>query len=136
MDTREYEFSDVGLLLGSRDAIGIRGIIYGEKIEREPLHAKGRYPHSIQSGNVTVEGEIIVTQSELEILIAEGKGSILNIVTDAIVSYGNPSNGDTLITDRIVHMMFTESKKGMKSGDKFMDVSIPFIALRIFYQIA
>jgi len=136
MDSRQYEFADITLVVGKRDITGIRGIKYSEKIEREALHAKGRYPHSIQSGNVNYEGEITCTQSELELLIAEGQGSILNIITDAVISYGNPSNGDTLITDKLVHIMFTESAKEMKQGDKNMECTLPFIALRLQHQIA
>ncbi len=135
MDSRQYEFADITLVIGRRDITGIRGIKYSEKIEREALHAKGRYPHSIQSGNVTYEGEVTCLQSELELLIAEGQGSILNIITDALVSYGNPSNGDTLITDKLVHIMFTESAKEMKQGDKNMEVTLPFIALRLEHQV-
>jgi len=136
MDSRQYEYADGTLNLGGRDIIGIRGWKYSEKIEREALHAKGRYGHSIQSGNHAVEGEFSVTQSELETLIAEGKGSILNLKLDGILSYGNPSNGDTLITDKIVSIMFTESAKEMKQGDKFMEVTLPWIALRVMHQIA
>jgi hypothetical protein len=136
MDSRQYEFADITLVIGGRDVTGIRGIKYSEKIERELLHAKGRYPHSIQSGNYSVEGELTLLQSELELLIAEGLGSVLNIQTDAICSYGNPSNGDTLITDKVVGLMFTESVKEMKQGDKNMEVQLPFIALRLFHQIA
>ena len=136
MDSRQYEFADITLAIGGRDITGIRGIKYAEKIEREALHAKGRYPHSIQSGNVSYEGEVTCLQSELETLIAEGKGSILNIQADAVISYGNPSNGDTLITDKLVGIVFTESAKEMKQGDKNMEVKIPFIALRLIHQVA
>ena len=135
MDSRQYEFADITLVVGKRDITGVRGIKYSEKIEREPLYAKGRYPHSIQSGNVSYEGEITLLQSELELLIAEGKGSVLTIITDAVISYGNPANGDTLITDKLVHLTFTESAKEMKQGDKNMEVSLPFIALRLIHQI-
>lgn len=135
MDSRQYEFADITAIVGGRDITGLRGLKYSEKVEREPLYAKGRYPHSIQSGNYSVEGEITLTQSELELLIAAGGGSVLNIITDIVVSYGNPSNGDVMITDRIVHAMFTESPKEMKQGDKSMEITLPFIALRINHQV-
>lgn len=136
MDTRQYEFADITAVVGGRDITGLRGIKYSEKIEREALHAKGRYPHSIQSGNYSVEGEITLTQTELELLIATGGGSVLNVITDIIVSYGNPSNGDVMITDRVVHAMFTESPKEMKQGDKQMEITLPFVALRLNHQVA
>jgi hypothetical protein len=135
-NSKEYEFADITIFLGNKDVTGIRGIKYTEKIEREPLYAKGRHPHSIQSGNVSYEGEITLTQSELEVLTAAGNGSVLNLVTDAVITYGNASNGDTLITDKMIGMQFTESTKGMKQGEKFMETSLPFIALRKLNQIA
>jgi hypothetical protein len=136
MDTRQYEFADITAVVGGRDITGLRGVKYSEKIEREALYAKGRYPHSLQSGNVAYAGEITMLQSELELLIAAGGGSILNVKTDVVISYGNPSNGDTLVTDKLVGVEFTESPKEMKQGDKNMEVTLPFIALRLLQQIA
>lgn len=136
-DSRQYEWADITLILGGRDITGIRSIKYTEKIEREPLHAKGRYPHSIQSGNVTIEGEIGCLQSELEALILAGNGSILKLKgLQATTSYGNPSNGDPMITDNIIGLYFTESTKEMKQGDKHMEVKLPFVAVMVQNQVA
>ena len=134
-NSREYEFADITLLLGGRDVTGVRGVKYSEKIEREPLYAKGRHAHSIQSGNVAYEGEVTMLQSELEALIKAGKGSVLNLQLNAAISYGNPSNGDVMTNDVIVGLQFTESAKEMKQGDKFMEVTLPFIAMRIKHQL-
>ncbi|MFU8843485.1 MAG: hypothetical protein ACNA7V_06710 [Bacteroidales bacterium] len=136
MDSRQYEFADITAIIGGRNVTGLRGIKYTEKVEREPLYAKGRYPHSIQSGNYSVDGEVTMTQSELELLIAAGGGSVLNIKTDILVSYGNPSNGDVMLNDRLVGCMFTESAKEMRQGDKSMEITLPFVALRLNHQIA
>lgn len=134
-DSREYEWADMSLLLGGRDVTGVRGIKYSEKIEREAVYAKGRYPHCIQSGNVACEGEITLLQSELEALILAGKGSIFNLTLNAVVAYGNPALGDVMTTDMIEHIRFTESAKELKQGDKNMEVSLPFIALRVKNQV-
>lgn len=133
-NSREYEWADLTLILGGRDVTGFRGIKYTEKIEREPLHAKGRNPHSIQSGNITIEGEITILQSEYEALVLSGKGSVLGLSLDAIVAYGNPVNGDALITDRVVGIRFTEASKAIKQGDKFMEITLPFVALGVKNQ--
>ncbi len=135
-DTREYEWADVTLMLGGRDVTGIRGIKYSEKIEREPLYAKGRLPHSIQSGNISYEGEITLLQSELEALIKAGKGSILRLKgLTATVCYGDPVNGDAVTTDSVGGIYFTESPKEIKQGDKNMEVTLPFVALRVIQQV-
>ena len=64
VNTREYEWSDVTVVLAGRLVTGLRGIKYGAKQEKELLHAKGNKPHSIQRGNKTYEGEITLLKSE------------------------------------------------------------------------
>lgn len=130
-NTRQYEWADVTAVLGGRDLTGIRAVKYTEKVEKEAVYAKGRNPHSIQSGNRSVEGEISVLQSELLALEAAGGGSVMGLSLDLVVSYGNPANGDAMTTDRLVSVSFTESSKELKQGDKFMEVSLPFIAIDV-----
>lgn len=135
-DSRQYEWADLTLILGGRDITGIRGIKYSEKAEREAIHAKGRYAHSIQTGDYNYEGEITLLQSELETLIKAGNGSILNLNLTATVSYGDPSVGDAMTTDQIEQLHFVENSKELKTGDKFMEVTLPFICTRVIYQVA
>lgn len=132
---RQYEFADLTLILGGRDIVGFRGIKYGEKQEKEPLYGKGNRPVSIQKGNISYEGEIILLQSELETLLAAGGGSVLSLSLNAVVCYGNPTQGDMLITDKIVGIQFTENVKEFKQGDKNAEITLPFICLDIEYQI-
>ncbi|KIA86582.1 hypothetical protein [Flavobacterium sp. AED] len=134
-NSRQYEWADLTLILGGRDVTGFRGIKYSEKIEREAIFAKGRDAHSIQSGNSTVEGEITLLQSEYEALVKSGKGSVLSLSLDALVAYGNPANADPIITDRLLGIRFTESAKELKQGDKMMEITLPFIALRVQNQV-
>lgn len=136
---RQYEFADMSLILGGRDVCGLRGIKYSEKQEKEALYGKGNKPISIQKGNVSYEGEISLTQSELETLklLAKeqtGRSSIIGLNLNAIVAYGNPLKGDAMITDRLFGIQFTEDAKEMKQGDKFMDITLPFICTDIEYQ--
>jgi hypothetical protein len=131
---RQYEFADLTLYLGGRDVSGFRGIKYTSKQEKEVLYGKGNRGMSIQKGNISHEGEISVTQSELETLKALGKGSVLGLNLNAVVAYGNPAKGDVLITDKLTGIQFTEEAKEIKQGDKFMEVTLPFICLDIQYQ--
>jgi len=130
-NSREYEFADVTLLLGGKDITGVRGVKYTSKQEKEVVYGKGNEPIAIQKGNKSYEGELTVLQSELETIRANGNGSILSLQLDAVVTYGNPANGDVMITDVIQGMQFTEEPHETKQGDKFMEVTLPFIALRI-----
>lgn len=133
-DSKEYEYSDITLFLGGRDVTGIRGIKYGAKQEKEAVFAKGNKAKTIQRGNISIDGELTVLQSELETLRAAGSGSILKLRLDAVVGYGNASNGDALIFDKISGIEFTEDVKELKQGDKFMEVKLPFIALDVKNQ--
>jgi hypothetical protein len=132
-DSRQYEWADLTVIVGGRDLTKIRGIKYSEKIEREAVFAKGRNAHSIQSGNIAVEGELMMLQSEYEALTESGGGSVLGLSVDAEVSYGNPP--DANVTDRIVGLRFTEAAKEFKQGDKFQEITLPFVALAVQNQI-
>ena len=65
-NTREYEWSDVNVIVAGRPVTGIRGVKYSSKQEKELLHAKGNKPIGIQHGNKTYEGELTLLQSEYE----------------------------------------------------------------------
>ena len=128
-NSRQYEWADITVYAGNRDITGIRAVKYVTKQEKEPLHAKGNRPMSIQKGNITNEGELGLLQSELEALEVAGGGSILDLQLDVVVSYGNPSKGDMIKTDVLIGVQFTEDPREMKQGDKFMDMTLPFIFL-------
>lgn len=130
-DSRQYEYADITVILGGKDITGLRGIKYSKKQEKEVIYGKGNEPISIQKGNKSYEGEISLLQSELDTLAVNGGGSILDMQLDAIVSYGNPSKGDVLTIDCIQGIQFTEEAKEMSQGDKFMEVKLPFICLRV-----
>jgi hypothetical protein len=126
---RQYEFADLTLFLGGRDVTGFRGAEYGPKQEKELFYGKGNKPLSIQKGNISNDGTLTVSQSELETLRLLGRGSILGLNLNAVLCYGNPARGDVMITDKLFGIQFTEEKKSIKQGDKFMEVSLPFIYL-------
>lgn len=136
---RQYEFADVSLILGGRDVTGLRGIKYKESQEKELLYGKGNKPMSVQKGNIAYEGEITLTQSELETLklLARqqtGRSSVLGLNLNAVVCYGNPLKGDAMITDRLFGIQFTEDEKSLSQGDKSMEITLPFICTDIQYQ--
>ena len=131
-NSREYEWADLTFLLGGKDLTGFRGIKYSIKQEKEVVYGKGNMPIAIQKGNKSIEGEITVLQSELETMrLQSGTGSILDLQLDAVACYGNPANGDVLVTDVVQGIQFTEEPKELKQGDKFMEITLPFIALRV-----
>lgn len=136
-DSREYEYADITVVMGGKDITGLRGVKYSTKQEKEAVYGKGNQPLKIQKGNISHEGEITVLQSELETLIANSTdGSILSLQLDIVVGYGNPSNGDVMLVDVLQGCQFTEESKEMKQGDKFAEITLPFIFLRKKAQVA
>lgn len=130
-DSREYEWADITLLLGGKDITGIRGIKYSAKQDKELVHGKGNEPLKIQKGNRTYEGELTLLQSEYETLVLNSEdSSVLSLQLNAIISYGNPAKGDAMITDGLQGIQFTEEAKDWKQGDKYKEISLPFIFLR------
>ena len=127
VNTREYEWSDVSVVLAGRPVTGLRGVKYSAKQEKELLHAKGNKPHSIQRGNKTYEGEITLLQSEYEALKQASGGDILDASLDIVAAYGNPTAGDVITTDVLVGVEFTEDNTEWKQGDKFQEKTLPFL---------
>lgn len=127
VNTREYEWSDVNVVMAGRPVTGLRGVKYSAKQEKELLHAKGNKPHSVQRGNKTYDGEITLIQSEYEALKQACGGDILDASMDIVAAYGNPSAGDVITTDILVGVEFTEDTTEWKQGDKFQEKTLPFL---------
>lgn len=133
---REYEWADISLNVGGVPIVGFREVRYKEAMEKEVMYAKGRDGHSIQRGNRSVDGSLKFTQSQIEALELAGGGSLLNLKVDIIVSYGAELNAKSVAsavtsTEIIKNCEFTEVEKGMAQGDKFMEIDLPFIGLKI-----
>lgn len=130
-NTREYEWSDVTVILAGRMIVGFRGVAYTSSQEKEMLYGKGNKPMSMQTGNKSYSGTVTLTQSELEALEKAAGGDALDASFNMIVSYGNPSRGDAIKTDLIKGASITEIPKEMQQNSKFMECALPFIALDI-----
>lgn len=130
-DSREYEWADVTILIGTRIIVGVRQIKYTNKQDKQPIYGKGNEPYAIQKGNKSHEGELVLAMSELIALQSEAKsGSVLDLQVDITVCYGNPSEGDVMHTDKLLGVQFTEEPQEMKQGDLNSEHALPFIFLR------
>lgn len=128
-NSRQYEYADITLQFGGVDLVTLRGVKFKKKVEREAVYGKGRQPLSIQSGNESFEGDFQILKSDYDALEDAAGGNVLDIRTDILVSFGNPSTGDTLRTKKLIGVAITEVEQAMKQGDKFMEITMPFIAL-------
>ena len=122
---REYGWEDITAYAGGRDVIGFRSIKYTTKKEKEALYGKGNKALAIQSGNISNDGEIGLTQSEVEALELAAGGSLLDIV----VAYGDPEKGDAPTIHKLIGVQFTEDPREANQGDKFQDLKLPFVFL-------
>lgn len=132
-NSKQYAWSNVEVVLFGRPLTAIRGVKYKAAQEKEVLYGAGDKPLSIQAGNKTYEGELTLLQSELEaIQQAAGKGCDVTDIPafDIIVTYKMQGAG-ALIRDVVKFAEFTEVEKSMSQGDKFMEITLPFIALDI-----
>ena len=132
-NSKQYAFSDIKVIVLGREIEGFRGVSYKVAKDKEVLHGRGSKGMSIQSGPETIEGSLMLLQSEVTALTAAVKASnpnlkITDVSFDIVVTYGD---GTTATTDIIRSCEFTEYEKGMENGDKFMEIELPFLALDV-----
>lgn len=127
---KQYAWQHITVRALGKNFVGIRGVKYKRTSDNELLHGRGRKAIAIQQGNESCEGEIVVLQSELEALIFSlGVISLTQVRFDLVVTYDDGEG--TVVTDLIKSVQVSEYEKGMNQGDKFMEITIPFLALDI-----
>lgn len=127
---REYEWADIRLNVGGVEVDGFRNVNYKESQEKEHLHAKGRDPRSIQRGNKAPSGSLTFTQSEIIALERATGKSLLDLKVDIIIAFV-PDDSPKIRVVTIKGAEFTDVEEKMAQGDKFMEIELPFLALRI-----
>lgn len=135
-ESKQYEWKDIQLVLAGDEIAGVQEIKYTQKREKEFLYGRGSNPHSIQSGNVEVTGEIKVFQSELEKLILKSPGGDITRLggLTMTVAYA-PELGGRQTADVLLGVEFTEASKGMAQGDKAAEITLPFMALGVKHGV-
>lgn len=138
-DSREYGFTDLTLLLGGKDIVSIQGIMWKKRVAKKVIHGKGKKGRKIQRGEEYYEIKVIMLQSDYEVLCANdttGEGCATNLRLDAILSYGDPSKGDALMTRFFKDIEFTEEGEDWKQGDMLAEIELPGICLDIKREVA
>jgi hypothetical protein len=136
-DTREFEFSDTKVQLLGRELTGLRGLKYKKSQEKEPVHGSGNEPKAIQRGKKSYDGTLSVLKSDFDALnaaaVAAGYEDIVDVpghLIDITCVY-QKDGSSALSTDKIINVEFTEWEDGMENADKFKEVSLPFLALKV-----
>lgn len=138
INNKEYAWGDIQVIAWGRTIIGLKGIEYKTKKDKEPNYGAGRDAYGIQHGRRSNEGTLKISQSELQAMnnAAKQKGyrDILDVELDIIVSYV-PEDSVAITNDKLIGVSFSELPKGMNSGDMSSEHSLPFVCLDIKYGI-
>lgn len=136
-DTREFEFADISVQMLGRKLTGLRGLTYKKSQEKEPVYGAGNEARGIQRGNKKYDGSLMLLKSDFDLLnaaaVAAGYEDIVDVpgyLIDINVVYQKPGTA-TLSIARITGVEFTEYEDGLKQGEKFKEVTLPFLALKI-----
>jgi hypothetical protein len=135
-DSREFEWADVRVSVLGREITGLRGLTYKKSQEKEVVFGAGNFGKAIQRGNKKYEGTLTILKSEFDLMNdaakAAGYEDIVDIPGRAIsIVCAYVREGAPIKTDIITNVEFTDFEDGMKQGEKFKEVALPFIALNI-----
>ena len=132
-DSNEFTWSDMSFSVFGGTVIGIRELTYMKKQDKEPIYAAGNEPYDIQKGNKSYEGSMTLLKGEFDKLLKASKTAGFDDVLDlpgfpVTCSY---SNDTRITTDKLLNIHFTQFNDGSKQGEKFIEVSLPFIFTRL-----
>lgn len=136
-DTREFEYADIKVKMLGAELTGLRGLTYKKSQEKEAVWGAGNEPKAIQRGNKKYEGTLMLLKSDFDLLnkaaLVAGYEDITDVPgKDLLMTVVYQKNSDSLIQiDILKTVEFTEYEDGMKQGDKFKEVTLPFICLSI-----
>lgn len=136
-DSREYEYADVKMSMLGYEASGLRHITYKKSQEKEAVYGQGNQPKSIQRGNKAYEGSLALLKSDLDAYNEAARAAGYEDITDVpgnliIITVVYQKQSSTLLkVDTCINVEFTEFEDGMAQGDKFKEVTLPFIFLRL-----
>ena len=135
-DSREFEYADVKVSLLGIELTGLRGNTYKKSQEKELVYGQGNDPKAIQRGQKKYEGSLMLLKSDYDILDAAARAAGYEDLVDVpgrlinITTVYDKGDGTPLATDVCQNVEFTEVEDGMKTGDKFKEVTLPYIFLR------
>lgn len=134
-NSREFEFADIQVSLLGKKISGLRGLTYKKSQDKELIYGAGNTPKSIQRGNKKYAGTLTLLQSEVDELNAVSRAAGYEDITDvpgsALIITCVYSQDAQLKTDTCMNCEFTDFEYGMKQGDKFKEIALPFVFLTL-----
>jgi hypothetical protein len=136
-DASEFEYSDIRVSVFGRELTGLRGLTYKTSREKELVYGAGANPKAVQRGQKKYEGTLMILKSDYDDMLRAanlaGYNSVCDVPGKLIVITCVYQNEDKskLQTVTLFGVEFTEEEDGMKAGDKFKEVSLPFLFTNI-----
>jgi hypothetical protein len=133
--SKQFEANDMTVVILGQIVTGITNIEVETSQEKEVIYGRGNKPLAIQSGKKSFEGSITLLQSEYSALLAAAKAKnplydITDIAFDIVWNF-NRTLDSTNENYTIVGVEITKAKLGMGTGDKNMEIELPFLALDV-----
>lgn len=129
LNSNQFSYNDMSLRLGTQVLFGATGIEVEFGYEHEEVRGKGGKAQAINEKNFSVSGTLSMLQGDLEALIAQHGINYQKKYFQLVWALQN-DEGD-LKTHIIVGIKLGKTKMALKSGDAFMPIDIPFMALDI-----
>jgi hypothetical protein len=135
--TDECAWAQTSVKVLGRTIKGIRGFGFSKGVEKEHLYAAGDEPIDIQTGNKKYEGNIKLLKYEVDLMNdaaqAAGFADITEVPPAAILITctfkANPTSALRVVT--AISVAFSETKYDMEQNAKMMDVTLPFICMKV-----
>lgn len=123
-------------LLGAT-IIGLRGFSFKRGISKEHLYAAGDDPIDIQSGEKKPEGSLKLLKFELDKLNDAAQAAGFEDITQVphplitiTCRFKKFETSRARITEAF-GVSFLEYEEAMNQGEKFMEVTLPFLAMKV-----
>lgn len=135
-DSREFQYSDTKVSLLGLQLEGLRGLTYKKEHEKEAVTGQGSDPKAIQRKFKKYDGTLMMLKSDYDILdraaVAAGYEDLIDVPGKfiAITCVYDKDDGSPIATDILINVEFTSAEDGMKTGDAFKEVSLPFLFLK------
>ncbi|MBV8255000.1 MAG: hypothetical protein JO154_20535 [Chitinophaga sp.] len=134
-DSREFEWADVKVVLFGREISGLRGLTFKKSYEKEVIYGAGNTPQAVQRGNKKYDGTLTILKSEFDMLneaaVVAGFDDIVDVPAHLISITCTYSNDSKIQVNQLLNVEFTDYEDGMKQGEKFKEVALPFICMNI-----
>ncbi len=111
--------------------IGCTDIKYSKKQDKELVYGQSNEPIGMGNGKISYEGSITIHKTGVDRLneLARKLGfeDILGVPAANLNFTVVYANGYKMTTDTLIGVAFTDLSRGTKSGDKSMEIDLPFI---------